>query len=99
MVYHETVSRFTNKWLSQFHNILKKHLKLNAQWIPRSGAQYSNIFIYEGLAHFAILGDLKFEFQHLFIYFIIILIIILIIIIIIIIIIILVGWVRKFNHY
>ena len=60
MVNRETVSRFTNKSLSQVHGILKKHLKLNAQWIPRGQGGYSNIFIYEGLAHFAILGDLKF---------------------------------------
>ena len=60
MVYLETV-----KSLSQVHGILKKHLKLSAQWIPRGLGGY------EGLAHFAILGDLKFLIST-FIYFIII---------------------------
>ena len=56
MVYRETQLA----GLQRSRGILKKHLKLNAQWIPKGRGGYSYIFIYEGLAHFSILGDLKF---------------------------------------
>ena len=45
-----------------------KHLKLNAQWVPRGGEGYSNIFIYKYMKARPILGVLKFIF-YFFIFF------------------------------
>ena len=54
------LAQFTNKSWSQVHKILKKHLKLNAQWVPRGGEGYSNTFIYMYMKARPFWGDLKF---------------------------------------
>ena len=66
---------FTASHLAQFtiHNILKKHLKLNAHWIPRGRRGSTLIFSYTCIQRLGLFQEIQnFGFQYLFIYFIII---------------------------